>query len=161
MGQSHAAQVEIVGFLIVRPCAGLQESASRTQHRQQSLADLFSHLLLHANQVLRGSGEIGLPYQPFRPRLNRFQGDQQMVSLLLEMSGQNCCHMQILADLLRINVGVDVFSGDRRGTNIQGARIGEHISDFVGEREAKIINVESPFRFCNGSTAIVFLPASP
>ena len=35
-----------------------------------------------------------------------------MVSLLLEVSGQDRGHMKLLAHLLRIEIGVHVLSGD-------------------------------------------------
>ena len=61
MGCGHAAQIKIVGFLIVGPGAGLQKAAGCAQHGQQSLTDLLGQLLLHADQILRGARKIGLP----------------------------------------------------------------------------------------------------
>ena len=61
VGQGHAAQIKIVGFLIIGPRAGFQKAAGSAQHGQQTLADLFGELLLHSDQVLGGAGQIGLP----------------------------------------------------------------------------------------------------
>ena len=67
VGQGYAAQIKLVGFLIVGPGAGLQKAAGRAQHGQQTLTDLLGQLLLQADQVFRGTRKIGLPQQPSVP----------------------------------------------------------------------------------------------
>ena len=62
----------------MRPCA---------QHGQQSLTDVLGQLFLDADQILRGTSKIGLPYQPFRAGLDCLYRDQQTCPLFLKVPG--------------------------------------------------------------------------
>jgi len=42
----------------------------------------------------------------------------------------------------RVHVSAFVLCGHVRGANIQDARVGEYVSDFIGQSEAKVINAE-------------------
>ena len=52
MRQREAMQVEIVGLGILRPRAGIEESAGHAQRRQQSLPYLRGHLRLQCDQIV-------------------------------------------------------------------------------------------------------------
>ncbi len=142
MRGGHATQIKIVRFLIAWPGAGFQKAARCAQHRQQTVRTCLASCLLKRNQVLRGTIEIGLPQHPIGSGLDRFQSDQEMRALLDEVSGQNVGHVKLVADFLRIQISAYVLSGDARRANIQGAGISKHVGDFIGQREAKIVDAE-------------------
>ena len=75
-------------------------AAGYAQPRQQSLVDLGGHIGLQCDQVLRRSGEAGLPQQAIVADVDGFQRDHQVVALLQEMSGEHRRHVKFAPNLL-------------------------------------------------------------
>jgi len=59
--------------LIAGPSASFQKAASSAHDGQQTLANLRRELLLHRNQILRGTTQIDLPQHPVVIGLDRLK----------------------------------------------------------------------------------------
>ena len=135
-------QVKIVGLRVFRARAGIEKAAFCANRRQQSLTYLGSHLRLHRDQVLRGRGHVGLPQQPVSFHLDRLERNQKMVALLQKVSGKNAGNVQFPPRLLRIDVVGDIFSRNRRGTNVQRPGVSKRVGNFIGQRKAQKLHAD-------------------
>ena len=114
MGHGNAPQIQVIGFLILRPRRRRFRRARRAaQNRQQSMLHLRTQLLLQSDQVVRLRRDRGLPQQTVGRHVDRLQRHRQLISLLDEVSLQQPPHAQFLAHFFRLQIQRHVSSRDR------------------------------------------------
>ncbi len=119
---------------------GAARVGARAQSRQQALAHALQQLLGQRDEVRGGRRRRVPPDDAISLGVHDLHRHAEPVALLLELAREDARCVELAARGLRVDVLSGVPSGGREGADGQPGGVGERGGNFVGERQAQVVD---------------------
>ena len=142
--QGLAPEVEVVRLGALRARGGIARAGRGAESREQSLPHALRHLVGERDEV--GGGVVAVSRQTTRSASvsTTSIGHAEPVAFLLEVAGEDARDLQVPAGGLRVDVSSGVPPRRRERADREPGDVGEGRGDFVGKREAQVVDRRVP-----------------